>query len=416
MIYVDFIELACIAAEMGLICFFLGSVFQKRDLPNWLINTGYAVLGLLLAYLSFWQDLQSIRLACTCIAICVFSLTLYNAKLLSAAFAGLIYGASYILINTVVPLILLFFGIDPEEYMEYGNVRQVYMITTHIMLFGVFAAVQFFNRTEEGIISSQNINPALSPLLFGILSWSIVIWWGLLGESYLYSANLIIVAILMSLLTVFILHSRHVSRQAKKMHEAELAEHHYAMQQEYYEQFRSQQEETRAIWHDISKYLRAIQADADNTSLVQMQQMLDSVTSIVDVHNRIVSVILNEYVQAAKQAEVCLEMDVQVPSELFVTAADLYVLIGNTMDNALEACLELPADQRRISLKLRVHNSILFYGIENPFAPQYQNRIRDRFHGYGLKNVRKCVERYGGTLEVQKDDGIFRVLAHLNSM
>ena len=200
------------------------------------------------------------------------------------------------------------------------------------------------------------------------------------------------------------------------MHEAELAEHHYAMQQEYYEQFRSQQEETRAIWHDISKYLRAIQADADNTSLVQMQQMLDSVTSIVDVHNRIVSVILNEYVQAAKQAEVCLEMDVQVPSELFVTAADLYVLIGNTMDNALEACLELPADQRRISLKLRVHNSILFYGIENPFAPQYQNRIRDRFHGYGLKNVRKCVERYGGTLEVQKDDGIFRVLAHLNSM
>ena len=188
------------------------------------------------------------------------------------------------------------------------------------------------------------------------------------------------------------------------------------MQQEYYDQLRIQQEETRALWHDLSKYLHASKVETSSNALVQVQEMLDSISCVVDVNNRVVSVILNEYTQAVRTADIALEMNVQVPEVLFVTAADLYILIGNTMDNAIEACQSLPHDQRRISLKLITHNNILFFEISNPYIDKHLHRIRSIYHGYGLKNVARCVEKYNGKMEVSKGEGIFQVSALLNSI
>lgn len=88
-----------------------------------------------------------------------------------------------------------------------------------------------------------------------------------------------------------------------------LAEHHNVMQQNYYGQFRIQQEETRALWHDISKLIRA----------------------------------------AHEKIEV--NLDVSVPIELFVAAVDLYILLRNTLDNAIEACSAVSNSERRIYIQ-----------------------------------------------------------------
>jgi sensor histidine kinase regulating citrate/malate metabolism len=214
-----------------------------------------------------------------------------------------------------------------------------------------------------------------------------------------------------------------LSEQDQERHKAELAEHHYAMQKEYYQQFHAQQEDTKALWHDISKYMRAMQAlTVENNAkeakdvLSQVQALIDSVDGVVDVNNSIVSVILNEYVVAAKELNMKLKLDVQIPSELFVTAADLYVLIGNTLDNALDACSELDETAREINLHLRLHNDILFYQLSNPYIASHAKRKRNQYHGYGLKNVCKCVERYNGTLTTDDSNGIFCVTARLNSI
>lgn len=86
-----------------------------------------------------------------------------------------------------------------------------------------------------------------------------------------------------------------------------------------------------------------------------MEEMLHSIGHVVDVDNRVISVILNEYVQ--------------VPKDLPVSASDLYILLGNTLENAIEACCSLPNEKREIALKLKLHYRILFYKIENPHTP-----------------------------------------------
>lgn len=189
----------------------------------------------------------------------------------------------------------------------------------------------------------------------------------------------------------------------------------YALQEEYYQQLLEKQTQTRALWHDLNKYLRAAKAEtAPSQALEQLQSMLDDATAIVDVSNPVVNVILNEYTQSAKALGIELRLKVQVPETLFVSAADLYVLIGNTMDNAMEACRALPQSQRLIDLTLRTHQDVLYYRLANPYDGLAARQTRDALRGHGLDNARRCVAIYDGQLLTQQDQGFFIVSAHMN--
>ena len=189
----------------------------------------------------------------------------------------------------------------------------------------------------------------------------------------------------------------------------------YAMQEEYYQELQEKQTQTRALWHDLSKYLRAAKAEtAPSEALEQLQTMLDDATAIVDVGNATVNVILNEYAQSAKALGIELRLKVQIPEKLGVSAADLYILIGNTMDNAIEACRALPQSQRFIELTLRAHQDILYYRLVNPYDDLAAKRSRDPMRGHGLDNARRCVAAYDGQLLTQQEHGFFIISAHMN--
>lgn len=194
------------------------------------------------------------------------------------------------------------------------------------------------------------------------------------------------------------------------------AQRQYAMQEDYYQQLQEKQAQTRALWHDLNKYLRAAKAEtAPSEALEQLQSMLDDATTIVDVGNPVLNVILNEYVQSTKALDIDLRLKVQVPEKLGISAADLYILIGNTMDNAIEACRALPQHQRFIELTLRTHQDILYYKVANPYDGTTK-RPTDAMRGHGLDNARRCVAQYNGQLLTQQDQGFFIVSAHMNQL
>ena len=209
-----------------------------------------------------------------------------------------------------------------------------------------------------------------------------------------------------------------VCKQVQKRLDAALqqqdARRQYAMQADYYRQLQDKQAQTRALWHDLNKYLRAAKAEtAPSEALEQLQSMLDDATAIVDVGNPVVNVILNEYVQSAKALGIELRLKVQVPEKLGISAADLYILVGNTMDNAIEACRALPQHQRFIELTLRTHQDILYYKLANPYDGTTKHP-KDAMRGHGLDNARRCVAQYDGQLLTQQDQGFFIVSAHMN--
>lgn len=280
--------------------------------------------------------------------------------------------------------------------------------------------VALYALTVGAATLSDRWRPVLVPLLQLVPSWLVAV---LLCEEVIRNQSYDSVIVLEILAFLWLLYAGIQLHQIGNKLEDKLRQHlekqqkvhHYALQEEYYQELRNKQSETRALWHDLNKYLRAAKAESPSAkALVQLEAMLNSATEIVDVGNPVLNVILNEYVQMAKATGVELRMKVQVPEKLSVSVADLYILIGNTMDNALEACAYLPPEQRMIDLALRTHNDVLFYKLTNPCASEQPKRDADSMRGHGLQNVRRCAEKYGGTVDWTKENGFFSITAHLN--
>ena len=191
-------------------------------------------------------------------------------------------------------------------------------------------------------------------------------------------------------------------------------ERHFAQREEYYEELMRKQEQTRALWHDMEKYLHAAEAEAGRSPAIeQARAALAEASDLVDVGNRVLNVIFSEYRARARAAGIDLDLQVQTPDPLFVAAADLYILLGNPLDNAINACLALEPGRRWIHLTLRRQNDVLFFSLTNPCGPGSTEQGRDG-HGYGLQNVRACIKKYGGAMETSRENGCFTFSAHLN--
>ena len=411
-----FVEVACVIAEIWMIHMFLGSLFNKRGASLLQRIILYGVFGGIITVLSLQEDMAFARLGVAFLGVWAVSMLIFDARMLQGVLSGVAFCAIVAVTDVGSAIAFQSCGVDSSALMANYASRALYLVANHILLFGIVIIICVINRKSHSRMSIKILLPVLPCWIISILLCFLFAWQCFVKDFEWHPLFLIDLLGLLYTNIIMIYFTNKTSEQAQIKKDFEIAEHHYAMQQEYYDQLRVQQEETRALWHDISKYLRAAQVDSTSVALTEVQEMLDSISCVVDVNNRIVSVILNEYFQIAKNSGIEVEIDVQVPSELFVTAADLYVLIGNTLDNAIEACVALPEVQRKINLKLKKHNNILFYEVSNPYTEKHLRRVRGNYHGFGLKNVAKCVEKYNGKLDITKNNGIFRVVAHLNSL
>lgn len=200
------------------------------------------------------------------------------------------------------------------------------------------------------------------------------------------------------------------------------AEHQLKMQELYYSNLIQTQEQTRSLWHDIKKYMLAMEnlvaynkQEEATFETLKLKDKLEQIEIIVDSGNPIVDGILNYGAKQAKKHNVDIHFDVWISPKLPFSPSDLYVIIGNTIDNAITACTHVtPNLNRKIHITLRQNNHILLYEIENPYNDSIipcQNPL----HGYGLENVKTCVEQNNGYMVIEKNDGIFQVSIQIST-
>ena len=91
---------------------------------------------------------------------------------------------------------------------------------------------------------------------------------------------------------------------------------------------------------------------------------------MIDTGNSIVDGILNYGSNKADSLGISINFNLWLDTDLNISPVDLYIIIGNTMDNAIEACDAFPAHQKpSISCTLRQKNHVLLYEISNPIPP-----------------------------------------------
>ena len=414
-------ELTGVVTETLLAHIYFNGFFTKRSRPWWAMGSAYIVSGIILALLSFVPNASFLRLAFYATALLLIAYSFFSASIIQAIYASVSYCCLYVLNEMLIFGLFSLFHIDAQTIMSYGQARAICIIISHMLLWLCVLIVLAITKRKRTAITLPFLLTLTPGYIAGIILGLSFCQQVLSGDERMSVPVLVSAIGLLYLNIVIILYAERAKSASDQKLQAELAEHHYAMQEQYYTQLRSEQEETRAMFHDINKYMQAMRTLAAEGNAVEVNQMMaetqelfDSLTTVVDVGNSVVSVILNEYREITEDADIPFNFDVSVPPNLGISAVDLYVLLGNTLDNAIEACQSLPIEERYIRIQMRIYHNILFYQIENPYAEGYPQRSRGKSHGYGLQNVRKCVEKHDGHMSVSQNDNKFILSMRLN--
>ena len=417
-------EIIGVVAEVFCIHIYLHSILKLRSYssPTALASAlGYCIFGLCDASVSIFLHSPFINISCSLLGIFLLAYILHQSQVFISIFASVSFVAIVSLLDMLIMGISSFCGLRNQDLLAPTTARLFFIILEHFLLLGLVSIVSALSSMPDSIVSKKTVISLFPCWAASILLCCIWCYEITANNRSLSLAYFVVTCGLLYTNVASIYLIKEASLHETAVHQKELSDHHYAMENEYYEQFHKQQEEMRALWHDIDKYLLAMQAVSNHETnhdgseiLNTISDVLQSSANIVDVNNTDVSIILNRYIKIANIDGIDLRLDVQIPPVLFTSVPDLYILLGNTLDNAIEACRNLPVELRNIDLILKVQNDILFYNIKNPYSTDSTIQKTNRFHGYGLKNVQKCVEKYNGAIVIDRSDHIFSLSAHLN--
>lgn len=414
-----FIELAGSVTNIALLSLFMSRLFVRNKIQSkWyfafliLLCTGQCVLSLF----PNWVIPRTLYLL---LGGFLLARLFYEVQTWPAAFAN---GSFFVLGSVVEILAMLLIGVrlpDTDLLMQAGAARVIYVVFSNLIQIPLLILVSHFFNREESDLRIVWLLPLISIQLASISVCYVVQCHAADKDFPDYMVFFMAVLLFVNIMIVFYVEA--LRKNEKEKYLAELTEQHYHLQIEYYQQLLEKQQETKALWHDIKKYTAAMQAVAAQNDSEQLRQIAQAaedayerVKDISAVGNPVVDALLNQYLRSAKENQIQVLLDITIPEVLAISTLLLSVVIGNTFDNAIEACRLIAPEKRVIHLQLRKQNRILFYSIENPYIDAVTQLRVGKHHGYGLKNVERAVNQNNGNFQVEKSKGLFVIQIRLN--
>lgn len=413
-----FVELSNVAVETLLLCYFMNRAYAPIASDRKRRRLLFVLYGCILALLSVFPIPAMIRGGYSLISIVLIAKFGYDSKILNGIYATLAFNLLAIVADILSIVLLNRLGIQTSQLDHGGSSRAVCIVVAKLIVLVLIQISTQIIRKNDSIIPRWTI-PLVVGQLFSIFAEALLLQLSIYENiSAFYIA--IYSACLLYINLVICFYTETIKTAYNERHMRELAEQQLQIQISYYEKEQQARDATRALWHDIKKYTNATQdlfqhGDMENAvqSLQQATTALSEIHQTVDVGNAVVNGILERALEQVQNQGISLDFDVWVSDQLPISAVDLYIIMGNTIDNAIEACQQVPAaDSPTISLTLRQQNHTLFYAIDNPI-PAKQGKKPGDMHGYGIRNVKNCVAKYHGTTTVSKQDGVFSVQIQL---
>lgn len=201
-----------------------------------------------------------------------------------------------------------------------------------------------------------------------------------------------------------------------------------------------QYQRTRELWHDLKNHISVLQILAQEEKLQELTSYLVSFRQDVEARmiptktgNSAVDALLSDKLYHASRKDISLSLELCSLSGLQMNPADLCAILGNLIDNALEACEQLP-ENRQIWLNLKQQEGFFYLNISNTALPPAQSgqegtrlssgsaaglsRLKTTKsgmdngvgHGLGLRSVERIAHEYGGSLVTDYHESIFTVI------
>lgn len=195
-----------------------------------------------------------------------------------------------------------------------------------------------------------------------------------------------------------------------------------------YEEIEFAQMATRRLRHDMLNHFTIINGYAYAGDVDEIKNYIESVVSEVQKRKRLnvassgnieIDSIINHKISIADEKRVTFHVFLDIPSDLKMNPSDICGILGNALDNAMEACsyLENP-EERYINLDIAYSVGLLHIKVENSYDGKifklennsYVTRKEDKeLHGFGLQIINDIVNKNKGEMNIFYNEKLFRL-------
>lgn len=206
--------------------------------------------------------------------------------------------------------------------------------------------------------------------------------------------------------------------------EKQVIENLWDKDKKHYELSKENMEILNIKTHDLKHKLSLFGGKLPEEEIASMKRVIDAYDSHLKTGNDALDVILNEKNNNCLAKKISFSFLGQGPLLDFMDIMDMYSLLGNALDNAIEAVdpIEDPA-KRVISMNLEEKGDAVFIVIRNysskPLTlvdgmPQSSKAYESGYHGYGLKSMKRLAQKYDGDITFQQKEDVFTLTIFLN--
>ena len=182
----------------------------------------------------------------------------------------------------------------------------------------------------------------------------------------------------------------------------------------------------RAWRHDYHNHIQSIKAMLAMEKIQELddylgtlEQDLDSIDIAIRTGNVSLDAILSSKVSIARKNNIEVNCSAKVPGELKISDVHLCAIVGNLLDNAIEACEKIKSSgenafpQKFIRIYIGMFKEQLYISVSNSTNAKHRRRLNELVtsklgeHGFGLRRIDKIAEQYDGFVNRKNEPGIF---------
>ncbi len=186
------------------------------------------------------------------------------------------------------------------------------------------------------------------------------------------------------------------------------------------DEVRSIHKEMRGYKHDfhhhlqvLRGYIEAGETDRAMQYINELDHNLMQVDTLLKTGNVSVDAILSAKIAQAKSKGIIVTVKANIPDRLTLSDVELGIIIGNLLDNAIEACSSSTDEEPFIRLFISMKRNMLYFSMLNSAGAKKEKRgslfssSKGGIHGFGLRRAEDILEKHGGWVKYNSEDGAF---------
>ena len=299
---------------------------------------------------------------------------------------------------------------EPELYIRWGV--EILIFVLGFLLIGFTVAKWMPDGGQKKIGPRQFLSAALIFLIFEIISYIPLNW-------EIHSASWLVIYMTQLLLAVVLYLQNELFKKSDIRQELEIVKLLWKKEQE---QYRMSKENIAIInqkCHDLKHQIREIRksnAEDKEKYLKEMEVSIQIYEAIVKTGNEVLDTILTEKSLHCKEKGITVSCVADGSQLQFINTIDLYSILGNALDNAIEAVEKLEKrEMRQIDVLIYRQQRFVVINVVNPtnhklvFEEEVPVTTKENkeFHGFGIKSMKYILKKYDGFLSIAEENGCF---------